>query len=223
MRLNLAPRAAEPRRPAAARRAHQPPRPRRGRLARALARGIPRHAAAWCRTTAISSTPASRTWRTSRGAAPHAIHGQLLVLRGTARRAPRRAAGDVREAAARDRAHQRSSSTRFRAKATKARQAQSRLKALDRLERVAPAHVDAPFDFEIPAPARAPSPLLTLEDAALGYRGPHRARARATDAAARRATRTAGRQRRRQVHADQGDRRRAAAAARAPASKATAS
>jgi ATP-binding cassette, subfamily F, member 3 len=59
--------------------------------------------------------------------------------------------------------------TRFRAKATKARQAQSRLKALDRLERVAPAHVDAPFDFEIPAPERSPSPLLTLEDATLGY------------------------------------------------------
>ena len=59
--------------------------------------------------------------------------------------------------------------TRFRAKASKARQAQSRLKALDRLERVAPAHVDTPFDFEIPAPQRAPSPLLTLEDAALGY------------------------------------------------------
>jgi ATP-binding cassette subfamily F protein 3 len=58
---------------------------------------------------------------------------------------------------------------RFRAKATKARQAQSRLKALDRLERVAPAHVDTPFDFEFPTPARAPSPLLTLEDAALGY------------------------------------------------------
>jgi ATP-binding cassette subfamily F protein 3 len=61
--------------------------------------------------------------------------------------------------------------TRFRAKASKARQAQSRLKALDRLERVAPAHVDAPFDFEIPAPERSPSPLLTLEDAALGYPG----------------------------------------------------
>jgi ATP-binding cassette subfamily F protein 3 len=60
---------------------------------------------------------------------------------------------------------------RFRAKASKARQAQSRLKALDRLERVAPAHVDAPFDFEIPAPERSPSPLLTLEDAALGYPG----------------------------------------------------
>jgi ATP-binding cassette subfamily F protein 3 len=61
--------------------------------------------------------------------------------------------------------------TRFRAKASKARQAQSRLKALDRLERVAPAHVDAPFDFEIPAPERSPSPLLTLEDAVLGYPG----------------------------------------------------
>jgi ATP-binding cassette, subfamily F, member 3 len=61
--------------------------------------------------------------------------------------------------------------TRFRAKASKARQAQSRLKALDRLERVAPAHVDAPFDFEIPAPERSPSPLLTLEDATLGYPG----------------------------------------------------
>jgi ATP-binding cassette subfamily F protein 3 len=58
---------------------------------------------------------------------------------------------------------------RFRAKATKARQAQSRLKALDRLERISPAHVDAPFDFDFPAPARAPSPLLTLEDAVLGY------------------------------------------------------
>jgi ATP-binding cassette subfamily F protein 3 len=61
--------------------------------------------------------------------------------------------------------------SRFRAKASKARQAQSRLKALDRLERVAPAHVDAPFDFEIPAPERSPSPLLTMEDATLGYPG----------------------------------------------------
>ena len=60
---------------------------------------------------------------------------------------------------------------RFRAKASKARQAQSRLKALGRLERVAPAHVDAPFEFEIPAPERAPSPLLTLEEARLGYAG----------------------------------------------------
>jgi ATP-binding cassette, subfamily F, member 3 len=60
---------------------------------------------------------------------------------------------------------------RFRAKATKARQAQSRLKALDRMERIAAAHVDAPFEFEFPPPARAPDPLLTLEAVAAGYSG----------------------------------------------------
>ena len=60
---------------------------------------------------------------------------------------------------------------RFRAKATKARQAQSRLKALDRMERIAPAHVDAPFDFEFPEPARAPDPLLSLQSVEAGYTG----------------------------------------------------
>ena len=60
---------------------------------------------------------------------------------------------------------------RFRAQATKARQAQSRLKALDRMERVNAAHVDAPFDFEFLAPERAPDPMLTLERAAAGYAG----------------------------------------------------
>ncbi len=68
-------------------------------------------------------------------------------------------------------AHMTAFVTRFRAKASKARQAQSRLKALDRLEHVAAAHVDAPFDFEFPEPLRAPDPLLTLEDAQLGYAG----------------------------------------------------
>ncbi|RPI15219.1 MAG: ATP-binding cassette domain-containing protein, partial [Lysobacterales bacterium] len=66
-------------------------------------------------------------------------------------------------------AHMTAFITRFKAKASKARQAQSRLKALARLEHVAPAHVDTPFDFEIPAPERSPSPLLTLEEASLGY------------------------------------------------------
>jgi len=60
---------------------------------------------------------------------------------------------------------------RFRAKASKARQAQSRLKALDRLEHIAAAHVDAPFDFEFPEPDRAPDPLLALDEAAAGYPG----------------------------------------------------
>ena len=66
-------------------------------------------------------------------------------------------------------AHLESYIRRFRAKATKARQAQSRLKALDRMERIAAAHVDAPFDFEFPEPARAPDPLLALEEVAAGY------------------------------------------------------
>jgi ATP-binding cassette subfamily F protein 3 len=60
---------------------------------------------------------------------------------------------------------------RFRAKASKARQVQSRLKALERLERVSAAHVDSPFDFEFPEPARAPDPLLTLEGVTAGYDG----------------------------------------------------
>jgi ATP-binding cassette subfamily F protein 3 len=59
---------------------------------------------------------------------------------------------------------------RFRAKATKAKQAQSRLKALERLERIAPAHVeDGHFDLEIEAPERSPDTLLRAEQLAFGY------------------------------------------------------
>ena len=58
---------------------------------------------------------------------------------------------------------------RFRAKATKARQAQSRIKALDRMERISAAHVDTPFDFSIPAPERAPDPMLVLDNVVAGY------------------------------------------------------
>jgi ATP-binding cassette subfamily F protein 3 len=58
---------------------------------------------------------------------------------------------------------------RFKAKATKARQAQSRVKALARMERIAAAHVDAPFDFEFAEPARSPDPMLSLEDVSAQY------------------------------------------------------
>jgi ATP-binding cassette subfamily F protein 3 len=47
---------------------------------------------------------------------------------------------------------------RFRYKATKARQAQSRLKALERLELIAPAHVDSPFSFAFQKPRKLPQP-----------------------------------------------------------------
>jgi ATP-binding cassette subfamily F protein 3 len=58
---------------------------------------------------------------------------------------------------------------RFRASATKSRQAQSRLKMLERMERIVPAHVDSPFEFEFAAPLKTPRPLLTVEDAACGH------------------------------------------------------
>ena len=61
---------------------------------------------------------------------------------------------------------------RFRYKATKARQAQSRLKELERMQALAPAHIDSPFDFSFPAPARSSDPLLRLDGASLGYGGP---------------------------------------------------
>ncbi len=58
---------------------------------------------------------------------------------------------------------------RFRASATKSRQAQSRIKMLERMERIVPAHVDSPFEFEFLKPLKTPRPLLTIEDAACGY------------------------------------------------------
>jgi ATP-binding cassette subfamily F protein 3 len=58
---------------------------------------------------------------------------------------------------------------RFRYKATRARQAQSRLKELERMQAVAPAHLDSPFDFSFPPPARTSDPLLRLDEADLGY------------------------------------------------------
>ncbi len=60
---------------------------------------------------------------------------------------------------------------RFRAKATKARQAQSRLKALERMELIAPAHVDSPFRFGFEPPLHLPHPLLRLEGVQAGYAG----------------------------------------------------
>ena len=60
---------------------------------------------------------------------------------------------------------------RFRYKATKARQAQSRLRELERMQALAPAHIDSPFDFSFPAPARSSDPLLRLDGASLGYGG----------------------------------------------------
>jgi ATP-binding cassette, subfamily F, member 3 len=59
--------------------------------------------------------------------------------------------------------------TRFRAKATKATQAQSRIKALEKLERIAAAHVDSPFYFAFKPPLEKPRQLFRLEEASVGY------------------------------------------------------
>ncbi len=58
---------------------------------------------------------------------------------------------------------------RFKAKASKARQAQSRIKALERLEELAPAHIDSPFDFAFREADKVSSPLLDLAEGSLGY------------------------------------------------------
>ncbi|MEP6657483.1 MAG: ATP-binding cassette domain-containing protein [Betaproteobacteria bacterium] len=66
-------------------------------------------------------------------------------------------------------AHLQSFVDRFRAKATKAKQAQSRIKALERMERIAAAHVDSPFEFVFPPVDVAARQLVRLEHATIGY------------------------------------------------------
>ena len=68
-------------------------------------------------------------------------------------------------------AHLQSYIDRFRVQATKARQAQSRIKALERMEMISAAHVDSQFSFEFKAPLAAPDPLLVLDNMAVGYGG----------------------------------------------------
>lgn len=58
---------------------------------------------------------------------------------------------------------------RFRYKATKAKQAQSRLKELERMQVLAPAHADSPFDFRFVPPQKTSDPLLRLDGCVLGY------------------------------------------------------
>ena len=70
----------------------------------------------------------------------------------------------------RQRAHLQSFIDRFKAKATKARQAQSRMKALSKMEELAPLRAAAEFSFEFREPLSAPNPLLVMEKVNAGYR-----------------------------------------------------
>jgi ATP-binding cassette subfamily F protein 3 len=58
---------------------------------------------------------------------------------------------------------------RFKAKATKARQAQSRVKSLERMEKIAPAHIDSPFSFEFPMADKVSNPLLSIRHGQAGH------------------------------------------------------
>jgi ATP-binding cassette, subfamily F, member 3 len=73
------------------------------------------------------------------------------------------------EKQARQRAHLESFVNRFKAQASKARQAQSRMKALEKMEELAPLRAAAEFSFEFREPANAPNPLLVMEDVNAGY------------------------------------------------------
>ena len=61
---------------------------------------------------------------------------------------------------------------RFKAKASKAKQAQSRVKALDRMEKIAPLMADADFTFEFKEPANLPNPMLSMSGVSFGYPPP---------------------------------------------------
>ena len=66
-------------------------------------------------------------------------------------------------------AHMQGYIERFRAKASKAKQAQSRIKALEKMQLIAPAHIDSPFHFEFRPPTALPSSLLKIDHVATGY------------------------------------------------------
>jgi len=66
-------------------------------------------------------------------------------------------------------AHIESFIRRFKAKASKAKQAQGRVKALERMEMISAAHIDSPFDFSFFKPDKLPHPLMSLDEISLGY------------------------------------------------------
>ncbi|GGB82716.1 ATP-binding cassette domain-containing protein [Pseudoduganella buxea] len=79
-------------------------------------------------------------------------------------------AAGAAEKQARKKAHLESFIDRFKAKASKAKQAQSRMKALAKMEELAPLRAAAEFSFEFREPLSAPNPLLVMEDVNCGYR-----------------------------------------------------
>lgn len=105
----------------------------------------------------------------------HFDHGKLLRYRGgyqdflTQRAERLRLVGIAHERQSRETARLQSFIDRFKAKASKAKQAQSRVKALARMEVLAPLHAESGIDIRIPSPDNTPDPLLVLEKVSAGY------------------------------------------------------
>ena len=107
----------------------------------------------------------------------HLDHGKLVTYRGNydqferqrAERQAHQSAAQAKQLA--ERRHMESFVERFRAKATKARQAQSRLKALARMPPIAAVTVDRVVKFDFPEPSPLSPPLLTLDTVSVGYDG----------------------------------------------------
>ena len=105
----------------------------------------------------------------------HVADGQTTLYSGNYSTYERRRAEDLTRQAALYERQQREISrihqfaNRFRAKATKARQVQSRLKALDRMALVAPVLAESPYRFAFANPDKLPNPIISVDDASIGY------------------------------------------------------
>jgi ATP-binding cassette, subfamily F, member 3 len=105
----------------------------------------------------------------------HIEHGKVALYRGNysafeeqrAERLAQQQAGYVKQQ--QSIAHMQSFIDRFKAKATKARQAQSRIKALERMQKIGPAHIDSPFHFKFKPAKSLPSSLVRIDKASVGY------------------------------------------------------
>ena len=144
----------------------------------------------------------------------HLDRGKLTLYPGgfdefvaPAGRARRRSRRRRTSKVAAERAHMQAFVDRFRAKASKARQAQSRLKALERLPPIEAVVEDTPTRFAFPEPAALPPPVLSLRRASVGYDGRAGAARPRPAAGPGRPHRAARRQRQRQVHPGEAARR----------------
>jgi ATP-binding cassette subfamily F protein 3 len=150
-----------------------------------------------------------------------ALRRQLQRLRGDARRAPD--AGRAAYGKQQDRiAHLQKFIDRFKAKASKAKQAQSRVKALARMEKLAPVLTSSDFQFEFREPLSLPNPMLSFDDLVLRLRQQRHRQGLQPQRAGGPAHRHPGRQRPGQVHAREDHRQGAAAAGRHASPKARA-